>query len=88
MQHLDALHQSTDVRKRLGIKDDHRLKLADFSSSLSKSSSRKPKIVPNFDLTFTDGNEGPIPNDPYFEGDDNDLPNIGQLRIILVSEEI
>ena len=86
MERLDALHQSTDVRKRLGIKDDHRLKLADFSSSLSKSSSRKPKIVPNFDLTFTDGNEGPIPSDPYFEGDGDDLPNIGQLLESALSE--
>ena len=33
--------------------------------------------MPDFDLTFTDGNDGPIPGDSYSE--DDDLPNIGEL---------
>lgn len=84
MQRLEALHQGADVQKSLGIKDGHRLKLADSSSSLCVSSSRKAKIMPDFDLTFTDGNDGPIPGDSYSE--DDDLPNVGELLESALSE--
>lgn len=79
MQHLEALHQGADVQKSIGIRDGHRLKLADSSNSLSTPSTRKPKIVPNFDLTFADQSDEPIPGDPYSEDDDDDLPSIGEL---------
>ncbi|THH28500.1 hypothetical protein EUX98_g5688 [Antrodiella citrinella] len=74
---LEHLHRSTHVKDRLSLPEGQRIKVEDSEVSFSQAKSR-PK--PNFNLNFTDLNEGrkPAPTQaalPDIDDDDSALPD-------------
>lgn len=59
LQHLESLHQKTNVKKNLKISDQHRIKVGDEGSSPSAAKGKgKRRVAPNFDFDFVDLDEG------------------------------
>jgi ATP-dependent DNA helicase HFM1/MER3 len=83
LQQLETLHESTNVKKSIGIRDGNRLKLDNYPSSPARPTRRRPKApLPNFELTFADLDDNPLAgkyNLDEDDDDDDDLPDIHDL---------
>lgn len=57
LEQLEHLHRSTHVKDRLSLPEGHRIKVEDSEVSFNQARS-KTRSKPNFNLNFTDLNEG------------------------------
>lgn len=80
LQHLETLHEHTNVSENLKLSSGRRIKLQDQRTAKTQSKG-KQNAVPNFDINFMRLNDGDpsIPDLSEVDGSDVDLPEPREL---------